>query len=57
MTFKTLACMVHKIWHASKSVTNGHADEPETNMPHQLFRSWGHNKQYLNIPIVLILLC
>ena len=46
---------VHKIRHASKSVTNGHTDgrthgrtdkQPETNMPRQLLRSWGHK----NIP-------
>ena len=44
---------MHKIWHASKSVTIGHMDaqtytcthgQPDTNMPRQLLRSWGHNK-------------
>ena len=26
MKFQTLACTVHKIWHASKGVTNGPTD-------------------------------
>ena len=31
--------------HASKSVTNRRMHwQPEYNMPHQLLRSWGHNK-------------
>ena len=42
MNFKTLACTVHKIWHASKSVTHG---QPKRNMPPQFLRSWGQKKQ------------
>ena len=38
--FKTLACTVHKIWHVCFEQTDG---QPETNMPCQVLRSWGHN--------------
>ena len=41
---KPLACTVHKIWHASKSMANRctHA-QPEPSMALQLLRNWGHN--------------
>ena len=41
---KPLACAVHKIWHASKSVTNRctHA-KPKRSMALQLLWNWGHN--------------
>ena len=45
MKFKTLACTVHKICHASKSVTDTRTDgQAKSNMPHQLFQSLGHNE-------------
>ena len=40
--FKTLACMIHKKWHASKSVMDGQMNrQPKSNMPLQLLQSVG----------------
>ena len=55
--FKTLACTVHKIWHASKmwrtmtharthARTDGRTDA-QLDMPPKLLRNWGHNKWML----------
>ena len=51
--FKPLACMVHKIWHASKSVTNGHTDwctnNPKPINPSNFFEVGGiKNKKMIN---------
>ena len=39
--FKTIACTVHKIWYASKSVTNGHMDNPKPICPLNFFEVRG----------------
>ena len=46
--FKTLACRVHKIWHANFEHTRMHR-QPETNMPRQLLRSWGQGNSMDNM--------
>ena len=46
--------MVHKIWHASKSVTDWRTDrQPKSKMPPQLLWSWGHK----NVDIKLQYTC
>ena len=59
--FKTLACTVHKIWNACIERTHARTDarthgQPETNIPRQLLRSWGHKyikwKWKLCLPLI-----
>ena len=48
MKFQTLACTVHKIWHAWRTDTQMHAStdgQLKSNMPHQLLRSWVNDIQ------------
>ena len=43
--FKTIACMVFKLSHITKSVTNVQTEEQsKSNMPQKLLLSWWHKK-------------